>query len=171
MKCDFEALESLAGDELSPAEAARINEHARSCPECARELAWLTKEQQAFTARARVRQAEAAPPPFAAVLARSLQPESAAPPAAVVAPSFWSRSGWALGGISAAAAVLLLVVAIPASELSRATRVRPVIVPTQVAAADSLDAPFCAPEDDEDDDAIATLEHSFAACLVATPSS
>lgn len=66
--CDFDALESLAFDELTPTLADEARAHVATCPACAAELGLLRAERGAFAERAR---ASAPLPGFSAALARS----------------------------------------------------------------------------------------------------
>ncbi|HJZ88263.1 MAG TPA: zf-HC2 domain-containing protein [Polyangia bacterium] len=101
--CNLDDLEALAGFELPPARAQAVEAHVASCPNCARELAWLRGERALMARRA----ATAAPVPAAMwySLERRL-PEEAAKRHAI-ARHWLIRTSTAVG-LAFAAAILLM---------------------------------------------------------------
>jgi hypothetical protein len=51
--CDVEALEALVSDALTPDQALAVQAHARTCPACGQELAWLRAERRLIGERKR----------------------------------------------------------------------------------------------------------------------
>jgi hypothetical protein len=80
-RCPTDQLEAYAAGMIEPrAEVSRVAEHLKSCPRCAREIAWLRAEKRVFEAR----EAELpAPPAWSDVLARASSPARAPSPARV----------------------------------------------------------------------------------------
>lgn len=118
--CDFDTIESLAFDELTPTLADEARAHVATCPACAAELGLLRAERGAFADRAK---ASSPLPGFSAALARSRWsgPVPAEPRAAQSPGVIWdlapipakappattrSRLPWAISafGVAAAAA-------------------------------------------------------------------
>ena len=78
--CDLEALEALASGELAPARAEMVVAHARSCPACEAELAWLRQERALMDERAR--REPPLPPGMWAAVQRRISEAKDEPPAA-----------------------------------------------------------------------------------------
>jgi hypothetical protein len=101
--CDFDTLESLAFEELTPALADAARAHVAGCAACARELDLLRVERGLFAARAQI---SAPLPGFSAALARSRWSSPAVVPAKPPPAPAKSRFPWAVSafGVAAAAA-------------------------------------------------------------------
>ncbi len=157
MSCDLESLEPFVLGELSATASARVSAHARGCSVCAEEIQWLRREQTAMAARAQ--SMPRALPSFESVLERTRAPL----PAANAAP----RRSWGAG--LATAAALLVALSSSLHLMPRSTVRHPV---ADVAAESEVArAEISFSEDTPEQEAIATEEYRYEACLWASPGS
>ena len=163
MRCERQGeLEALGREELDEAgmpAAEGLRAHLAACPSCAEEARWLAAERQLFAQRSAV---AAAPPPFAAVMARARGGDVREDRARAARRA-------RVGVILAAAAALLgffvthpgarsrevatEIVAEPAMELS-CFEGQPIAVELEAFVTDR---------------AIASVEDQYGACMLATP--
>lgn len=161
MSCPtFDILEAHARGELDPPEKSSLRAHLAGCAACAREAAALAAEQRLFAGRADHLAPELAGalPSFDALLARA-RAES-------VPDRRSRRAAWASFGLAAAAAILGLLYALRSPEPSPAASAAEDIGP-DLACFDG--EPALEDEPHLLDNAIASVEDEYSACLVATP--
>jgi anti-sigma factor RsiW len=154
--CREHELDALLAGELSPEDAARVDAHMDTCPACRHALTWLRLERGWMAQRARRTPARPALH-FSALEARLARP---AVPHWVPLPGTWANWGKMMMGAAAAVAFvgLSLVQAGPTSSGEEPWS-RDVLVSALVGEA-------C---EDPSREAVAALEASVGACLVATP--
>jgi anti-sigma factor RsiW len=158
--CREHELDALLTDELSPSDAARVRAHAEGCAACAQSLAWLKLERGWMAQRAR--RASARPAlDFSALEARLAQaraPSAHRPP---------RRGEWTHRGkmaLAAAAAVSFVMFSLspsgplPSSSESAWDGETLLFTPAR--------AEVCV---DPGIEAVAALEASVGACLLASP--
>lgn len=156
--CRESDLDALLAGELSAEEAARVSAHAATCGTCAKTLAWLRLERGWMAQRAR-RMPSRPALSFGALEAR-LRPVSAPRRAR------WEHAGRMALGAAAAVAFMVLSLA-------------PQVGPTSLESLSSEESwgeglvsvstvPACM---DPSVEAVARVEASYGACLLASPAS
>ncbi|NMO20816.1 hypothetical protein HPC49_26560 [Pyxidicoccus fallax] len=151
--CREHELDALLSGELSTEDAVRVSAHADACPACRHALTWLRLERGWMAQRARRTPSRPALN-FSALEARLARP--AAPPRWSPLRGTWANWGKMMMGAAAAVAFvgLSMVQAGPTS-----TREEPYVLT-------ALTGEAC---EDPLGEAVAALEASVGACLVATP--
>lgn len=160
--CREHELDALLADELPPADAERVRAHAEGCAACAQNLTWLKLERGWMAQRAR--RASSRPAlDFSALEARLAKAQAPTPPARR-APR---RGEWAHRGkmaLAAAAAVSFVMFSLsqpgtlPSSSESEWDGESLLFTPAR--------AEVCV---DPGVEAVAALEASVGACLLASP--
>lgn len=163
--CREHELDALLAGELLPEDAARVSAHVNACPACRHALTWLRLERGWMAQRARRTPSRPALS-FSALEARLARP---AVPRRVSLEGTWAHWGKMMMGAAAAVAFvgLSLVRAGPASlgeepswDMSMSTGLSRDVLAT------ALGVEAC---EDPSREAVAALEASVGACLVATP--
>jgi anti-sigma factor RsiW len=153
--CREGALDALLAGELSPEDAAKVDAHVDTCPACRHALSWLRLERGWMAQRARRTPARPALR-FSALEARLARP---AIPVWVPLPGSWANWGkMMMAGVAAVAFVGLSLMPGGAASLGDEPWGRD-------ARASAL-GEAC---EDPSREAVAALEASLGACLVASP--
>jgi anti-sigma factor RsiW len=165
--CREHELDALLAGELGPEDAARVSAHADTCPACRHALAWLRLERGWMAQRARRTPSRPALS-FSALEARLARP---AAPRRASFEGTWAHWGKMMMGAAAAVAFvgLSVVRAGPASLGEEPSWDMSVSMSTGMSRdvlATALGIEACV---DPSREAVAALEASVGACLVATP--